>query len=60
MVSMRRLERQLHKQRFDIARDGRMAGVIGDDDIHFLVFFDQATPADIGYRAAASAYMPTP
>jgi len=32
--------------------------VIGDDDIHFLVFFDQATPADIGYRAAASAYSP--
>jgi oxalate decarboxylase len=30
--------------------------VLGDDDIHFLVFFDQATPADIGYRASASAY----
>lgn len=29
--------------------------VIGEDDIHFLVFFDQPMPADVGYRAAASA-----
>lgn len=28
--------------------------VLGDD-IHFLVFFDQTTPGDIGYRLAASA-----
>ncbi len=26
------------------------------DDIHFLVFFDQPTPGDIGYRASVSAY----
>jgi oxalate decarboxylase len=25
-------------------------------DWHFLIFFDQPTPADIGYRASASAY----
>lgn len=31
--------------------------VLGDD-IHFLVFFDQATPGDIGYRLAASALSP--
>lgn len=30
--------------------------VVGSDDIHFLIFFDQPTPGDIGYRAAASAY----
>lgn len=29
---------------------------IGDDEIHFLIFFDQPTPGDIGYRASASAY----
>lgn len=29
--------------------------VIGDEAIHFLVCFDQATPGDIGYRASASA-----
>lgn len=29
--------------------------VVGDEDIHFLVFFDQPTPGDIGYRASASA-----
>lgn len=29
---------------------------VGDDEIHFLIFFDQPTPADIGYRASASAY----
>jgi oxalate decarboxylase len=29
---------------------------IGTDDWHFLIFFDQPTPADIGYRASASAY----
>ena len=30
--------------------------VIGDDEIHFLIFFDQPTPADIGFRASASAF----
>ena len=30
--------------------------VVGSDDIHFLVFFDQPTPGDIGYRASVSAY----
>ncbi len=30
--------------------------VLGEKEIHFLVFFDQPTPGDIGYRAAASAY----
>ena len=30
--------------------------VVGDDDIHFLVFFDQPTPGDIGYRASASVF----
>ena len=29
---------------------------IGQDDWHFLIFFDQPFPADIGYRASASAY----
>ena len=29
---------------------------IGADDWHFLIFFDQPFPADIGYRASASAY----
>ena len=29
---------------------------IGTDEWHFLIFFDQPTPADIGYRASASAY----
>ena len=29
--------------------------VIGDEEIHFLVFFDQPMPADIGYRASTSA-----
>ena len=28
---------------------------IGRDDWHFLIFFDQPFPADIGYRASASA-----
>jgi oxalate decarboxylase len=28
--------------------------VIGDEEIHFLIFFDQPTPGDIGYRAAGS------
>ncbi|HAQ60126.1 MAG TPA: cupin [Microbacterium sp.] len=27
-----------------------------DDGIHFLIFFDQPTPGDIGYRATASAF----
>jgi oxalate decarboxylase len=30
--------------------------VVGSQDIHFLVFFDQPTPGDIGYRASVSAY----
>jgi oxalate decarboxylase len=30
--------------------------VVGSADIHFLVFFDQPTPGDIGYRASVSAY----
>lgn len=29
--------------------------VIGDEEIHFLIFFDQPTPGDVGYRASASA-----
>lgn len=29
---------------------------IGSRDWHFLIFFDQPFPADIGYRASASAY----
>lgn len=29
---------------------------IGADDWHFLIFFDQPFPADIGYKASASAY----
>ncbi|HEY9264316.1 MAG TPA: cupin domain-containing protein, partial [Mycobacterium sp.] len=29
---------------------------IGTDEWHFLIFFDQPFPADIGYRASASAY----
>jgi oxalate decarboxylase len=29
---------------------------IGEDPWHFLIFFDQPFPADIGYRASASAY----
>jgi oxalate decarboxylase len=30
--------------------------VLGEQDIHFLIFFDQPTPGDIGYRATASAF----
>ncbi|MFC8933824.1 cupin domain-containing protein [Rhodococcus sp. NPDC057135] len=30
--------------------------VVGDEDINFLIFFDQSTPGDIGYRATASAF----
>jgi oxalate decarboxylase len=30
--------------------------VIGDEPIHFCIFFDQPTPGDIGFRASASAY----
>jgi oxalate decarboxylase len=30
--------------------------VLGDDEIHFLIFFDQPTPGDIGFRASASAF----
>jgi oxalate decarboxylase len=29
--------------------------VVGDEEIHFLIFFDQPTPGDIGFRASASA-----
>lgn len=29
---------------------------IGTDQWHFLIFFDQPSPADIGYRASMSAY----
>lgn len=29
---------------------------IGTDEWHFLIFFDQPFPADIGYKASASAY----
>jgi oxalate decarboxylase len=30
----------------------------GDGPIHFLIFFDQPFPQDIGYRATASAFSP--
>ncbi len=30
--------------------------VLGPDEIHFLIFFDQPTPGDVGYRASASAF----
>ncbi len=30
--------------------------VLGEGDFHFLIFFDQPTPGDIGYRATASAF----
>jgi len=30
--------------------------VLGDEEIHFLVYFDQATPGDVGYRASGSAF----
>jgi oxalate decarboxylase len=30
--------------------------VLSEEEVHFLVFFDQPTPGDIGYRAAGSAY----
>jgi len=30
--------------------------VVGSDDINFLIFFDQPTPGDIGFRASGSAY----
>lgn len=30
--------------------------VLGGDEIHFLIFFDQPTPGDIGFRASASAF----
>ena len=29
---------------------------VGPADLHFAIFFDQPIPADIGYRASASAY----
>ena len=31
---------------------------VGDGDIHFLIFFDQPMPADIGYRASMTALRP--
>ncbi len=30
--------------------------VLGEDEFHFLIFFDQPTPGDVGYRASASAF----
>ncbi|KAB2977361.1 cupin domain-containing protein [Streptomyces sp. SS1-1] len=30
--------------------------VLGDDAFHFLIFFDQPTPGDIGYRTTATAF----
>lgn len=30
----------------------------GDDEFHFLIFFDQPTPADVGFKASASALGP--
>ena len=30
--------------------------VLDDDGFHFVIFFDQPTPGDIGYRATASAF----
>ncbi|MEV7393922.1 MULTISPECIES: cupin domain-containing protein [unclassified Streptomyces] len=30
--------------------------VLGDDGFHFLIFFDQPTPGDVGYRATATAF----
>jgi oxalate decarboxylase len=30
--------------------------VLGEEDIHFLIFFDQPMPADVGYRAAVSSF----
>jgi oxalate decarboxylase len=30
--------------------------VLGEDGFHFLIFFDQSMPADIGLRASASAF----
>jgi len=29
---------------------------LGEEGIHFLIFFDQPTPGDVGYRATASAF----
>jgi oxalate decarboxylase len=29
---------------------------VGDDEFHLLIFFDQAMPGDIGYRATAAAF----
>ncbi len=30
--------------------------VLGDEEIHFLVYFDQPTPGDVGFRASGSAF----
>ncbi|MBT3167752.1 cupin domain-containing protein [Streptomyces sp. Vc74B-19] len=30
--------------------------VLGDEAFHFLIFFDQPTPGDIGYRTTATAF----
>ncbi|UZK66289.1 cupin domain-containing protein [Sphingomonas sp. M1-B02] len=32
--------------------------VLSDEEIHFLVFFDQPTPGDIGYRASTTSIAP--
>lgn len=32
--------------------------VLGQDEIHFLIFFDQPTPGDIGFRTSATALPP--
>jgi oxalate decarboxylase len=29
--------------------------VVGDEEIHFLIFFDQTMPRDVGYRTLATA-----
>ena len=29
---------------------------VGQEELHFLIFFDQPTPGDIGYRATTSAF----
>jgi len=29
---------------------------VGEEELDFLIFFDQPTPGDVGYRATASAF----
>ena len=31
---------------------------VGEDEIHFLIFFDQPTPGDVGFKSSASAMGP--